>query len=153
MLSGCRPDMSQSGSWKIYHNPRYDFTFPYPSTWKPSQPPDNRDGQAFNHPDNPAIEVRGWASNRLPNPRGDEQGTSKNATSGLKPNFKTQQGLAGELKVQIDQRTSSMTLTLIQGEVRYNWQGRSPSEQFADRYQLFYSMARQYRVPAKAKPL
>lgn len=48
----------------VYHNDRFAFEFPHPSHWTEAPAPGNGDGQAFIHPDNPEIEVRGWASYR-----------------------------------------------------------------------------------------
>lgn len=48
----------------VYRNDRFAFEFPHPSQWTAAPAPGNGDGQAFVHPDNPEIEVRGWASFR-----------------------------------------------------------------------------------------
>ena len=142
LLVGCRSsEVAPAGTWKTYRNPRYDFEFPYPSHWMADPPPDNQDGQAFHDPKNSEAEIRGWAGHQI------KIGTQQKSTVSLKPNFTTQQGLAGELKVNIGPETSSMTLALQQGDLRYNWQARSPSQDFDDYYRFFYYIAQHYRVP------
>lgn len=143
LLMSCRSsEGAPPGTWKTYHNPRYNFEFPYPSDWIAAPPPDNQDGQAFHDPKNSEAEIRGWAGHQI-------KTTAKQKSSDLplKPNFSTQQGLAGELKINVGPETSSMTLVLQQGNIRYNWQARSPSQEFDDYYRFFYYIARQYRVP------
>lgn len=119
-----------------YRNTRYGFEFAYPSRWQPIPPPDNFDGQAFQDPDSPETEIRGWARQILP----------KQPKDPLKLNFTTDQGLQGELQTEIGREISTLTLTLRQGAIQYIWQARSPNDRFAEQYRLFYNIARQYRV-------
>lgn len=140
LLSCQASNLNWQGQWRTYRNPRYDFEFPYPSTWVSLPMPDNRDGRAFRDPLNPSAEIRGWAAKQLSN-------------SALKPsapsqpqNFTTEQGVRGQLQVDVGSTISSMTLTLNQQRVQYSWQGQCNSEQFADYYRLFYYIASQYRV-------
>jgi hypothetical protein len=110
--------------------------------------PDNRDGRAFRNPENPQSEIRGWAVNRLPEIKpSSPQNTVKPPSNSQQQNFTTEQGVRGRLNVEVGTDISLMTLTLIKGPVQYNWQGQCESEQFADCYRLFYSVARQYRLP------
>jgi len=167
MLSSCRSsNLGSQNSWNTYRNPRYNFEFPYPSNWVPFPIPENRDGLAFRDPQNPSFEIRGWAANKLSGtnapPSSGEMyegehhlnfGTSspqnipKALPQSQQQNFKTEQGVTGKLQVEIDPDTSLMTLTLSQGKVLYNWQGRCNSEKFADCYRFFDYVARQYRLP------
>lgn len=146
MLLSCRaPNLGLPNNWSTYQNPRYNFEFPYPSNWEPFPIPDNLDGQAFRDPQNPSAEVRGWAGHTLSEiepPR-----DSKSIVKSERQNFTTQQGLTGKLQVEIGSETSLMTLTLSQGNVRYTWQGRSDSEEFANYYRFFSYVANQYRLP------
>ncbi len=143
-LISCRSfEASPPGSWQTYRNPRYNFEFPFPSNWIAEPPPDNQDGQAFHDPQNAQAEIRGWAAHQIKPIAKPKSGTLPS----LKPNFTTEQGLPGELQVNIGPEISSMKLVLEQGDIRYNWQGRSPSQQFDDYYRFFYYSARQYRVP------
>jgi hypothetical protein len=147
LLFSCQsPSVDQAVSWKTYRNPRYHFECPYPSQWIPAPMPDNRDGRAFSDPRQPAAEMRGWASQRL-------LIKGKNSLNALDPafseNFTTLQGIGGNLQIEVGVQMSLMTLTLIQGTVQYSWQGRSPSQQFADYYRLFYYVASRYRIPKK----
>ncbi len=156
ILTGCVPSSQNSlfseveapldGAWEIYYNPRYDFEFPYPSTWIAAPPPTNRDGQAFVDPRYSDVEIRGWANQRLNSAQTLPFEASPPVERPVSQNFVTNQGLAGELQVEIGPESSAMTLTLVQGNVTYRWQGRSPSHQFANYYQFFDYVARQYRV-------
>ncbi|HEY9652695.1 MAG TPA: hypothetical protein V6C95_18715 [Coleofasciculaceae cyanobacterium] len=167
ILLGCQDanNVSQD-NWKVYRNPRYDFEFPYPSNWVAFPMPDNRDGQAFRDPNNPNSEIRGWAANNLsamvipPASRVLHHGqnalkveaslldsTEPTPLKSQEENFTTDQGLTGNLKVEIGSDTSVMTLTLSQGKILYNWQGQCESEDFAAYYRSFYYIARQYRLP------
>jgi hypothetical protein len=161
LLLSCRAtDFELPDRWSTYHNPRYDFEFPYPSNWIPAPMPDNLDGRAFRDPQNPTAEIRGWATNRLSGILNgiEEDGTSAlphdffpGTADGQPPqNFTTEQGVTGKLQVNIDRQTSAMTLTLTQGLVRYSWQGECQSEQFAQYYRFFNYIARQYRIPLSA---
>ncbi|WP_066379358.1 MULTISPECIES: hypothetical protein [unclassified Anabaena] len=132
MLWGC-----SAPGWKTYSNSRYGFGFPYPSNWEALAAPSNDDGMAFVSPRNKTVEIRGWASNQL-------SAASNTATS---PNFQTVQGVSGVLLVEVGDTVSSMQLTLEQNQVRYYWQGRSPSPEFPDYYRLFDYIAQQYRIP------
>lgn len=122
-------------TWKNYKNPRYGFEFPYPSNWKTLATPTNADGIVFVSPKNNTVEIRAWASNEILESRTPE-----------KPNFQTTQGLTGILAVEVGNSVSSMTLTLRQNQVKYNWQGRTPSQEFQNYYPLFYYIVQQYRV-------
>jgi hypothetical protein len=145
LLPGCNSsDFEQTSKWQTYHNPRYDFEFLYPEGWVPVAMPANEDGQAFIEPDNPAIEMRGWGSQISLVDGSDQEKLMKDLD--MKQNFVTAQGLAGHLEVDISSETSSMTLALQHENVIYYWQGRSPSDQFAEYYRLFDYVARQYRV-------
>jgi hypothetical protein len=140
MLSGCSVPGFNTITWKTYSNSRYGFEFPYPSNWTSLPPPENDDGIAFVSPQNNTVEIRGWAGNRLPD------FIDKNAKKTINSNFKTAQGLSGVLVVEVGSKVSSMTLTVSQGQIKYNWQGRSPSEDFQDYYRVFYYIAQQYRI-------
>lgn len=146
---GCGPSGLPS-RLELYRNSRYGFEFPYPADWVADSEPANRDGQAFHDPKNPDIQIRGWAGNILFNSQPDGISTDGVSTAALplqKKNFTTQQGISGNLSVEVGSEITSVTLTLAQEQVRYNWQGQAPSQQFADRYPFFYSLAGQYRVP------
>lgn len=149
MLSSCSPSVSnQSQSWETYHNSRFNFEFPYPSNWIAAPPPANRDGQAFSDPLQPEVEIRGWAGYQLSTPRTPNlQPQTKPKPTLLRPNFTTEQGVSGELKVEIGAEMSAMNLALMQGNVQYNWRGQAPSRLFNDYYKFFYYVAGQYRVP------
>ncbi len=125
----------------MYHNPRFGFEFPYPSNWVTGPMPDSRDGQTFSDPTSPTVEIRGWAGFNL------EEFKSPNTAQPLKQNFTTAQGLTGDLEVEVGTQISMMTLILNQGSLRYYWQGRAPSKQFAEYYRFFYYSASQYRLP------
>ena len=172
MLLGCHAsNLGSQGSWSTYHNQRYNFEFPYPKNWVSVPMPDNGDGGAFRDPQNSSVEIRGWAANKLPEiaasptsiklsegqPRLKKKApalavTAKDAPKSQQQNFTTEQGLTGKLKVKIGSQISSMTLTLNQGKVEYNWQGQCDSKQFADYYRFFYYVASQYRISSAEKP-
>lgn len=145
MLSGCPPSDSQSGTWKTYQNPRYGFEFLYPSNWVPAPMPDNRDGQAFSDRQNLAVQILGSAGDRLPEI--EVVPSQEKHPKSTQQNFTTQQGRTGKLQVDVGTDFSLMTLTLTQGRIRYTWQGKAPSKQFADYYRFFYYIASQYRLP------
>lgn len=146
VVTGCSlPHLDPANTWKIYRNPRYGFEFPYPADWLPSRPPTNRDGQSFISPRNAQVEIVGWASQVLPGSATSRHIGTTNTPTG-KQNFTTAQGLAGEVAVDVGPEISSLTLTLVQGQIVYNWQGRSPSAQFPDYYQFFSYVASQYQV-------
>ncbi len=140
ILWGCTANDFNAGAiaWKTYSNSRYGFEFPYPSNWTSLVAPENDDGIAFTSPQDDSVEIRGWASQQLPN---DQESVKK-----IKSNFKTIQGVSGVLVVEVDQRVGSITLTLTQNQVQYHWQGRSKSQEFPDYYRLFYYIAQQYRI-------
>lgn len=140
VLSSCSASM-QSNNWKVYSNERYGYQFPYPSNWEAARVSSNGDGQAFGHPENPAVEMRAWAGYDLSNSINIEETPATAAR-----NFKTEEGLVGELKVNIGREISSMTLTLDRGQVQYHWQAEAPSQQFDDYYKFFYYVASQYDV-------
>ncbi|MBW4643325.1 MAG: hypothetical protein KME23_10095 [Goleter apudmare HA4340-LM2] len=145
MLWGCAASsFNTSGlTWKTYTNSRYGFEFPYPSNWTSLPAPDNDDGIAVVSPEKSSVEIRSWASNRLPAPLTKNQ----DAKITIIPNFQTDQGVSGVLVVEVDQQVSSMTLTLTQGQIKYYWQGRSQSQEFQNYYSLFYYISQQYRIP------
>jgi hypothetical protein len=143
MLWGCTtPSFRASNvTWKTYTNNRYGFEFPYPSNWNISSKPENDDGIAFVSPENNTVEIRAWASNRLdPIIPPDKTKTSVN------PNFKTAQGIPGVMVVEVGQEISSITLTITHDQVKYNWRGQSPSQDFTNYYRFFSYIARQYKV-------
>ncbi|WP_375505774.1 hypothetical protein [uncultured Nostoc sp.] len=145
ILWGCTANNFNAGAiaWKTYSNSRYGFEFPYPSNWTFLAAPENDDGIAFISPQDNTVEIRGWASQQLPN----SIVTNQELVKKIKPNFQTAQGVSGVLVVEVDQRGGSMTLTLTQSQVKYYWQGRSKSQDFQDYYRLFYYIAQQYRIP------
>ncbi len=144
ILSGCSVNDFNAGAiaWKTYNNSRYGFEFPYPSNWTSLAAPENDDGIAFISPQDNSVEIRGWASQQLPNSIVTEESAKK-----IKSNFQTAQGVSGVLVVEVDQQVGSMTLTLTQNQVKYYWQGRSKSQEFQDYYRFFYYIAQQYRIP------
>ncbi|MEH2243254.1 hypothetical protein [Nostoc sp.] len=144
ILWGCTANdfNARAITWKTYSNSRYGFEFPYPSNWTSLAAPANDDGIAFISPQNKTVEIRGWASQQLPNSIVTDQESVKK----INPNFQTAQGVSGVLVVEVDQQVGSMTLTLIQNQVKYYWQGRSNSQEFQDYYRLFYYIAQQYRI-------
>ncbi|MEH2223295.1 hypothetical protein [Nostoc sp.] len=141
MLSSCTANDFNAGAiaWKTYSNSRYGFEFPYPSNWTSLVASENGDGIAFISPQNNSVQIRGWASQQLPN---DRESVKK-----IKSNFQTAQGVSGVLVVEVDQRGGSMRLTVTQSLVKYYWQGQSKSQDFQDYYRLFYYIAQQYRIP------
>lgn len=145
MLSGCfTPSLNvRDITWKTYKNSRYSYEFPYPSNWNRSITPTNDDGIALVSPKNKSVEIRAWASNQLPESISPD---SKNLNS-QETNFQTIQGVKGQLVVGVGNAVSTMTLTLNQNQVRYNWQGKSPSQEFPNYYPLFYYIVQQYRIP------
>ncbi|NET30975.1 MAG: hypothetical protein F6K19_03100 [Cyanothece sp. SIO1E1] len=148
-LVGCgSSDLPLPDAWSTYRNPRYGFEFPYPSDWVMSANQDGRDGQTFAL-QNSGVELRGWASQNLSTAKSasDDQ-TQSEITDAAANNFVTEQGIAGNLAVEIDSEISSIQLTLVQEKVVYSWQGISPSDQFADYYKFFDYVARRYRIPA-----
>ena len=134
------------GSRKIYRNRRFGYEFPYPSHWILDESPGNRDGQVLVHPENPAIKIQGWAGNSISTLAVTPIRSSQAASSALNQNFETEQGLFGNLQIEIGETMSSMTLTLVQENVSYSLRSQSPNEEFADYYSLFYTTARQYRL-------
>lgn len=131
--------------WNTYNNPRFHFQFPYPRHWIPLDPPTNLDGRAFRHPENPNIEVRGWArlnltDLNLPNspPIHPPNPSDSNLT--------TEQGLPAYLDVEVGKEETRITVTLKTDNIIYNLQGRSPNDKFAQYYELFYYIATQYRI-------
>jgi hypothetical protein len=155
MLFSCgASNLGEQGSWKTYHNSRYNFEFPYPSNWQSFPMPDNRDGRAFRDPKNPSAEIRGWAANKLSVIEIPSSPSSlKNSSPAQLQNFTTQQGLTGQLQVEVGSERSLMTLSLSQGKVQYYWQGQCDSKLFADYFRLFYYIAGQYRLPPSEKRL
>jgi hypothetical protein len=150
LLSGCDRLLTSERGWETYQNPRYGFEFPYPKDWIAEPPPDNQDGQAFRAPDRPGVKVAGWAS-QIPAASGEGAAGEVTAPESVSPdpikeNFVTEQGLSGELEVEIATETSSLNLTLEYEGVIYRWQGQSPSQQFEDYYKFFSYVASQYRV-------
>ena len=153
-LSGCGSNDSTSTTWKIYRNERFGFEFPYPDRWVESLPPENRDGIAFGDPQNPEVEIRGWASyERLPPRATSKEPLRRDRKQPLSipspSNFTTLQGVPGNLEVKIGVQSSSLTLTLAPGETRYYWRGSAPNQKFDDYYRFFNYIASQYKVSAK----
>ena len=149
LLSSCSSgELQLSGSQKIYRNGRFGYEFPYPSNWIPDRSPGNRDGQVFLNPTNPAMKIQGWASNELPAITAVTSASAAESlsASSLQRNFETDQGLQGNLQVEIGEHISSIALTVVQAEISYSFQAQSPNEDFATYYPLFYSIARQYRI-------
>jgi hypothetical protein len=141
---GCRSEpLNPSVNWNVYRNPRFQFEFPYPANWQSSPSPANKDGQIFVDPDHPEVEIRGWGSQ----PSALLKATEASLATLPQPNFQTNQGLPGILQVEIGSETSTMTLKIEQGSLVYYWEGRSPNSLFAENYQRFDYIARQYRVP------
>ncbi len=153
ILSSCQASNSErTKRWNTYRNPRYGFEFPYPSHWVAFPMPDNRDGRAFRDPNNPSVEIRGWAAISLsPDSSPSFNNPRKESPNLQKQNFTTAQGVTGKLQVELGSDISSMTLTLRQGNVIYNWQGQGESQEFANRYRFFYDVAGQYRIPLAEK--
>lgn len=151
LLQGCQSSrLNSSATWKIYRNPRYQFEFPYPSNWIATAMPDNRDGQAFRDPQQPEIEIRGWAEHRLPiKILNSRTSRAKNIAQQEQLNFTTQQGVTGQLQVKVGSDRSIMALSLNQGVVVYHWRAQAPSKQFADYYRFFDYIASNYRLPPK----
>ncbi len=146
-LSSCgSPDSNLDTTWKTYRNDRFGFEFLYPDRWVESIPPENRDGIAFGDPRNPGVEIRGWASfeRSMSSDRKNQR-----SNSALPSNFTTLQGVPGNLNPMIGTESSSLTLTLTQGETRYYWRGTAPNQQFDDYYRFFNYIARRYRIPEK----
>jgi|GEM_PF-1191758 len=151
LLLGCQSsNLDASVRWKTYRNPRFSFEFPYPSHWIPSQMPDNRDGQAFSAPHQLGVEIRGWASQGMSSAQVEPHDfLQPEILEPFQENFRTLQGVAGALEIEVGVEMSRMRLRLIQDSVEYNWQGRSPSQQFADYYRLFYYVASRYQIKSQ----
>ena len=103
-------------------------------------PPSNLDGRMFYHPQNQEVRVTGWGGHLL---RDDRDGNLGEVTSA---NFTTDEGVKGKLTVEVASEVTSVRLTLMEEGTIYHLEGRSPSEEFADYYRLFYDMASQYRI-------
>ena len=148
-LAGCEVNgvFDRAQSQQIYQNERFGYAVPYPMGWVEKAAPTNRDGQVFVNPENPAIAIQAWASSNLDSTLSTPS-ASKTSNDPLLPltNFETQQGIPGHLQVSIGQEVSILTLTLAQGASRYSLQAQSPNEEFASYYELFHSIARQYRI-------
>lgn len=143
---GCdRAALEAAAGWEVYHNDRYDYAFLFPEGWVPTLSPTNQDGQAFSPPDQLDVEIRGWATSDLSEAGLNNELEQIEPEIAL-PNFTTDQGLAGYLEVEVGPEVSTMTLLLSQNELNYYWQGRSPSDQFAEYYQLFDYVARHYQI-------
>ncbi|PSB18231.1 hypothetical protein C7B65_16140 [Phormidesmis priestleyi ULC007] len=138
-------DSTSSTTWKIYKNERFGFEFPYPDRWVMSIPPENRDGIAFGDPQNPDVEIRGWAAYE----RSFMRDRKKQPSIPAPLNFKTLQGVPGNLDAKIGAESSSLTLTLVHEGTRYYWRGSTPNQKFADYFRFFNYIASHYRVSAK----
>lgn len=150
MAACSTPGYPEQADWDQYQNERYDFTFPYPDTWIPGPMQDNLDGRAFRDPHQEVVSIRGWASQVSLPEAGEEASSSRYQIS---PNFTTDQGLEGQLQVDIGQTVSTIRLTLTQEGVIYSWEGRSPSDDFDDYFKFFYYVAQQYHIePPAAAP-
>ncbi|WP_339374019.1 hypothetical protein [Calothrix sp. PCC 6303] len=136
------PNFSRVG-WKTYSNSRYEFEFLYPENWQSLSVPENNDGIGFISPQHPEVEIRGWAGSFLAS---ELQGGKQNLKQAIKPNFQTKQGIKGTLLVEVTSQRILMTLTLSQGQIKYYWQGRCNSQNFAKYYRLFYYIAQEYKV-------
>lgn len=144
-IGGCgnqQIDFDNKTTWKTYKNNRYSFEFPYPNTWQIQPTPTNDDGVVLVSPHNPAIEIRGWAGNRLP----EEINVNTQAQQDTTPNFQTQQGKKGILIVEVKPPNSVMKLTIKTNRLTYHWQGTSPTEEFDDYYRVFNYIARSYKI-------
>ncbi len=146
LLSCSANDSSLSTNWKAYHNERFGFEFLYPDRWVESIPPENRDGIAFGDPQNSGVEIRGWANSERS--VSDDRKNQRSQPT-LPSNFTTLQGVLGNLDAKIGTESSSLTLTLAQGETRYYWRGIAPNQQFENYYRFFNYIASRYRVPGK----
>lgn len=133
-------------SQQVYQNARFGYTVPYPAGWVASSEPTNQDGQAFAHPDNPAIAIRVWASNSPVLPAEWAKHRRQSPTTEQPPNFETEQGIQGHLAIAIGQDLSVLTLTLSQVGNHYALQAQSPNEEFVNYYKLFHALAHQYRI-------
>ena len=171
MVLSCQSsNLGSRGSWNTYRNQRYNFEFPYPSNWVSVPMPDNGDGGAFRDPQNPSVEIRGWAANKLSatvassaarglykrehrfkNKASSLNDTAKDSQKSQQQNFTTEQGLEGKLEVELGSDISLMRLTLSQGKVQYHWQGQSDSKQFVNYYRFFYYVASKYRISPPQK--
>lgn len=172
LLLSCQvANVGLSGSWNTYRNQRYNFEFPYPSNWVSVPMPDNGDGRAFRDPKNPSTEIRGWAANQLPetiapssskdlyggehrlnNKPSSLKREAKDFPNSQQQNFITEQGLRGNLEVEVGSDISVMRLTVAQGKVQYNLLGQCDSKQFASNYRFFYYVASQYRISSPQNP-
>jgi len=143
ILWGCGvSSQGKATEWKTYTNSRYAYEFFYPSNWKSLEAPVNDDGIAFVSPQNNNIEIRGWASNQLPETIIETTGI-KTTTN---PNFKTAQGISGVLTIEADGQETRMKLTLAKDKIGYYWQGRCPSGEIDNYYRFFYYIAQQYKI-------
>jgi hypothetical protein len=144
ILGGCTTTTgfySSNHTWKTYRNTRYGFEFPYPNTWK-SLPSDNADGIVLISPRNNAVEIRSWAGMQLP----EDITQDKKGKTSINSNFTTAQGISGVLTVEVGQQEGVMTLQLAQGQLRYHWQGKAPSQEFSSYYRFFYYIASSYKI-------
>ncbi|MFQ3615734.1 MAG: hypothetical protein SNJ57_05530 [Cyanobacteriota bacterium] len=151
LVSSCsQPAVGERRTWKIYQNPNYGFEFPYPDNWVPAPLSDGQDGRRFRNPYSMDVEILGWASH-VSSTLGDSSEQVRRSVLAA-PNFMTRQGVRGQLRVEIGTTVSLMTLTLAEEGVVYFWQGRSPSDQFAQYYEFFDYVAQQYSIPSTGKP-
>jgi hypothetical protein len=114
LLSCHASNLGGQDSWKIYHNGRYGFEFPYLINWEQIPIPDNRDGRAFCDPQNPSVKIRGWAINQLSK---TQKSSTKKSAKFQQENFTTEQKLTGNLQVEMGADISSMNLTLSQNKI------------------------------------
>jgi hypothetical protein len=126
-----------SSALTTYNNRRFGFELVYPQAWISEPPPSNLDGRVFRDPRQPDVTILGWAGYEL---------TGDRLSSPAPTNFTTRQGRTGTLTVEVGSQTSAMRLTLVGDRVSYHFEGKAPSQDFANYYGLFYQVASQLSV-------